>query len=105
MPACPSTATSPYYDDPFGQGAADLALTRAAAHVFKARQPALTAVHLLVADKVQHEVGAAHYLSAAALTTADHCVGLLRKAVEEAGLGQQHDLRRGCRSRFHDRGA
>jgi predicted AlkP superfamily pyrophosphatase or phosphodiesterase len=78
-----------YYDDPFGQGAADLALTRAAAHVFKARKPALTAVHLLVADKVQHEVGAAHYLSAAALTTADHCVGLLRKAVDEAGLGQQ----------------
>ncbi len=77
-----------YYDDPFGQGAADLALTRAAAYVFKARKPALTAVHLLVADKVQHEVGAAHYLSAAALTTADHCVGLLRKAVEEAGLGQ-----------------
>ena len=46
-----------FYDDPFGQGAADIALTRAAVHVLKARRPALLALHLLVADKVQHEVG------------------------------------------------
>lgn len=78
-----------FYDDPFGQGAADLALTKAAAYVLKARRPALTAVHLLVADKVQHEVGPTHYLTSAALTMADHCVGLLRKAVEEAGLGDR----------------
>ena len=47
------------YDDTFGQGAADIALTRAAAHVFAKRRPSLTALHLLVADKVQHEFGPA----------------------------------------------
>jgi predicted AlkP superfamily pyrophosphatase or phosphodiesterase len=78
-----------FYDDPFTQGAADVALTAAAAHVLKMRRPALTAVHLLVPDKVQHKVGPGHYLAAAALTTADYCVGLLRKAVEEAGLGDR----------------
>jgi hypothetical protein len=76
-----------FYDDPFGQGAADIALTQAASYVIARRKPALTAVHLLVTDKVQHDFGPAHYLSRAALTTADHCVGLLRKAVADAGLG------------------
>lgn len=75
-----------FYDDPYAQGAADIALTRAAAHVFARRRPALTAIHLLVTDKAQHEFGPAHYLSAAALTTADYCVGLLRKTVADAGL-------------------
>lgn len=45
------------YDDPFAQGAADLALATAAAHIFTQRRPALLALHLLVADKVPHEVG------------------------------------------------
>jgi predicted AlkP superfamily pyrophosphatase or phosphodiesterase len=75
-----------FYDDPFGQGAADIALTTAAIHVLKARRPTLLAVHLLVADKVQHEVGPDHYLSRAALTSADHCVGLIREAIRQAGL-------------------
>jgi len=75
-----------FYDDPFGQGAADIALTQAAVHVIKRRAPALTAIHLLVTDKVQHEFGPAHYLSRGALTTADYCVGLLRQAVTAAGL-------------------
>jgi predicted AlkP superfamily pyrophosphatase or phosphodiesterase len=75
-----------FYDDPFGQGAADITLTRAAAHVFKQRRPALLALHLLATDKVQHEFGADHYLSRAALTTADHCVGLMRDAIRDAGL-------------------
>ncbi len=78
-----------FYDDPFGQGAADIALTQAAAYVLKQRKPAFAAVHLLVTDKVQHEVGPAHYLTSAALTTADHCVGLVRKAVEVAGLSDR----------------
>jgi predicted AlkP superfamily pyrophosphatase or phosphodiesterase len=78
-----------FYDDPFAQGAADLALTQAAAHILKARQPALLALHLLVTDKVQHEFGAEHYLSHAALTTADHCVGLIRKAVSESGMSDR----------------
>ncbi|HSC28086.1 MAG TPA: ectonucleotide pyrophosphatase/phosphodiesterase [Vicinamibacterales bacterium] len=75
-----------FYDDPHAHGAADVALTKAAAHVFSRRRPALTAIHLLVTDKVQHDFGPAHYLSAAALTTADYCVGLLRQAVADAGL-------------------
>jgi arylsulfatase A-like enzyme len=75
-----------FYDDPYGQGGGDLALTQAAAYVFKARRPALTSLHLLVTDKVQHEFGPSHYLSYAALSTADYCVGLLRQAVREAGL-------------------
>lgn len=75
-----------FYGDPFAQGAADLALTQAAAHVFRRHKPALRVIHLLVTDDVQHEFGPAHYLSHAALTTADHCVGLLRRAVADAGL-------------------
>jgi len=74
------------YDDTFGQGAADIALTRAAAHVFTKRRPAFMALHLLVADKVQHEFGSAHYLARAAMSTADYSVGLLREAVAAAGL-------------------
>ena len=75
-----------FYDDSFAHAAGDIALTQAAAYVIGRRQPALTALHLLVTDKVQHEVGPAHYRAATALSTADHCVGLLRKAVEAAGL-------------------
>jgi arylsulfatase A-like enzyme len=74
------------FGDPFTQGAGDVALTRAAAHIFRRDKPALTVIHLLVTDDVQHEFGPAHYLSRAALTTADHCVGLLRQAVTDAGL-------------------
>ena len=78
-----------FYDDPFAQGSADLALTQAAAYIFKARQPVLLALHLLVTDKVQHEFGPDHYLSHAAVTTADHCVGLIRKAVDASGLAER----------------
>jgi predicted AlkP superfamily pyrophosphatase or phosphodiesterase len=75
-----------FYDDAFAQGAGDIALTQAAAYVFARRKPALTALHILVTDKVQHEFGPAHYLARAALTTADHCVGLLRRAVADAKM-------------------
>lgn len=78
-----------FYDDPYGHGAGDLALTEAAAHVFRTRTPAFLALHLLVTDKAQHEFGPDHYLSHGALTTADHAVGLLRRAVAEAGLADQ----------------
>jgi predicted AlkP superfamily pyrophosphatase or phosphodiesterase len=78
-----------FYDNPFTQGAADQALTRAAVHLLKTRRPALLALHLLAADKAQHEVGPDHYLARAALSTADDCVGMLRKAVEDAGLGER----------------
>jgi arylsulfatase A-like enzyme len=85
----PIDAYYAFYDDEYVQGAGDLALTRAAAHVFRARRPAFTALHLLVTDKAQHAFGPAHYLSAAALSTADYCVGLLRQAVHEAGLADR----------------
>jgi predicted AlkP superfamily pyrophosphatase or phosphodiesterase len=75
-----------FYDDPYGHGAGDLALARAAALVFTRRTPALLAIHLLVTDKAQHEFGPSHYLSRAALTTADRAVGLLREAVAASGL-------------------
>ena len=78
-----------FFDDSFTHPAGDVALTQAAAYVFSRRQPALTALHLVVADKVQHEVGPAHYRAATALSTADHCVGLLRKAVDAAGLAER----------------
>jgi len=84
--AVPIDSYYAFHGDPFGQGAGDMALTQAAAHIFKKHKPALTAIHLLVTDDVQHEFGPAHYVSHAALTTADHCVGLLRRAVEDAGL-------------------
>jgi predicted AlkP superfamily pyrophosphatase or phosphodiesterase len=76
-----------FYDDSFAHAAGDVALTQAAAYVLREHRPAFTALHILVTDKVQHEVGPAHYRAATALSTADHCVGLLRKAVEAAGLG------------------
>jgi predicted AlkP superfamily pyrophosphatase or phosphodiesterase len=76
-----------FHGNSFAQGAGDLALTQAAAHVLRRQKPALTAIHLLVTDDAQHEFGPAHYLAHAALTTADHCVGVLRRAVDEAGLG------------------
>jgi len=85
----PIDAYYDFYDDPFGHGAGDLALTRAAAYVLARRTPALTALHLLVTDKAQHEFGPSHYLSWAALTTADHCIGLLRRAVADAGLTER----------------
>ena len=75
-----------YYDDGFAQAGADLALTNAAAHVLKVRKPAFLAVHLLITDKVQHEVGPDHYRAHAALSAADHAVGLLRKAARDAGI-------------------
>lgn len=78
-----------FFDDSFGHAAGDIALTRAAAYVLARRKPALTALHLLLTDKVQHEVGPEHYRAATALSTADHCVGLLRKAVDDAGLAGQ----------------
>jgi predicted AlkP superfamily pyrophosphatase or phosphodiesterase len=77
------------YDDPFTQGAADVALTEAAIHLLKTKRPALVALHLLVADKVQHDFGPTHYLTSAALTTADHCIGLIRAAIADAGIADR----------------
>jgi predicted AlkP superfamily pyrophosphatase or phosphodiesterase len=85
----PIDSFAPFYDNPFSQPAADIAMSQAAAHVLKVRKPALLALHLLAADKAQHDVGADHYLSRAALSAADYCVGLLRQAVADAGLADR----------------
>ncbi len=70
-------------------GAADAVLAEAAAHVLKERRPQLLAIHLLATDVVQHEYGAGHYLAKAAISNADYCLGLLLRAVEEAGIADR----------------
>jgi predicted AlkP superfamily pyrophosphatase or phosphodiesterase len=67
-------------------GAADAILAEAAGYILQKHRPNLIAIHLLVTDKAQHEYGPHHYMAQAALTTADHCVGLLRQAVYDSGL-------------------
>jgi len=71
------------------QGAGDLILAEAAAHVIRSEKPNLLAIHILVTDKAQHDYGPHHYLAKAALTMADACVGILRQALEDAGVGDQ----------------
>jgi hypothetical protein len=78
-----------YYGNAFLMGTSDHVLAQAAAHTIKTRKPALLAIHLLLTDEVQHELGPAHYRAHAALTAADHCVSLLVDAVREAGLADQ----------------
>ncbi len=68
------------------RNAGDVILTEAAAYVLKAHKPALLAIHLVSTDGVQHQYGPHHYLSHASLTSADHCVGLLRQAAVDAGI-------------------
>lgn len=78
-----------YYGDSFLMGTSDYVLAQAAAHVIKTRKPSLLAIHLLLTDEVQHELGPVHYRAHGALTAADHAVGLLVKAVRDAGLADQ----------------
>lgn len=78
-----------YYGDSFLMGTSDHVLARAAAHTIRTRKPALLAIHLLLTDEVQHELGPAHYRAHAALTSADHAVGLLVDAVREAGIADR----------------
>jgi predicted AlkP superfamily pyrophosphatase or phosphodiesterase len=75
-----------WYTDLNLKGAADAILAQAAAHVIRKHRPHLLAIHLLVTDATQHAYGPAHYLSGAALTQADYCVGILRQAVRDAGV-------------------
>ena len=67
-------------------GASDLILTEAAAYAVRKYKPNLLAIHLVSTDEAQHAHGPHHYLSQAALTLADQCVGTLRKAIEDAGI-------------------
>ena len=75
-----------YYGDSFVMGTSDYVLAQAAAHAIATRKPALLAIHLLLTDEVQHELGPDHYRAHAALTAADHAVSLLVEAVRKAGL-------------------
>jgi predicted AlkP superfamily pyrophosphatase or phosphodiesterase len=78
-----------YYGDSFLMGTSDFVLAQAAAQTIKTRQPSLLAIHLLLTDEVQHELGPAHYRAHAALSAADHAVGLLVEAVRAAGIAEQ----------------
>jgi arylsulfatase A-like enzyme len=78
-----------YYGDSFLMGTSDIVLAQAAAHAIATRKPALLAIHLLLTDEVQHELGPMHYRAQAALTTADHAVSLLVDAVRKAGIAEQ----------------
>lgn len=66
--------------------AGDTVLAEAAAYVIRRHQPNLLAIHLVSTDVMQHRWGPRHYLARAALTNADFCIGLLRKAVRDAGI-------------------
>jgi predicted AlkP superfamily pyrophosphatase or phosphodiesterase len=68
------------------QAAGDAILAEAAGYVIRTHKPNFLAIHILVTDEAQHERGPHHYLAQAALTQADYCVGLLRAAVEQAGI-------------------
>ena len=78
-----------YYGDPFLMGTSDAALARAAAHAIRTRKPALLAIHFLLTDLVQHQLGPAHYRAHTALSAADHAVGILVEAAREAGIADQ----------------
>ena len=71
------------------QGAGDAVLAEAAAYTLEKYKPGLLAMHVLVTDKAQHEYGPHHYLASAALTMADHCVGILRRAAARAGIERE----------------
>lgn len=71
------------------QGAGDAILAESAAYILRKHKPALLAIHILVTDQAQHKYGPQHYLSQAALTMADYCVGILRKGAEQAGIADQ----------------
>jgi predicted AlkP superfamily pyrophosphatase or phosphodiesterase len=73
----------------FMRGARDIVLAQAAGEIIRRHRPHLTAVHFLVTDSIQHGFGPEHYLSKAALTKADYCIGLLVEAVREAGIEER----------------
>jgi predicted AlkP superfamily pyrophosphatase or phosphodiesterase len=81
-----------WYNDLALQTTADRILTRAAAYVFRTYRPHLLALRLPALERFQHQYGPDHYLSKAALTAADYNVGLVRRAIEDAGLESQTTL-------------
>lgn len=78
-----------WYPDFALKGARDIILARATGHLIRTRRPELVATLISVTDSTQHRYGPAHYLSKAALTTADHRIGTLREAVRAAGIQER----------------
>lgn len=78
-----------WYLDYSRKGAGDVILADAAAYVIRTYRPHLLAIHFLVTDEIQHAYGSEHYRAKEAFTIADHAVGVLRKAVDDAGLGDK----------------
>ena len=77
-----------WYPDRFRIGAADAILADTAAYVIRKYRPHLLAIHFVATDEIQHAYGSEHYRSKEALTVADYAVGVLRKAIDDAGLGE-----------------
>ena len=82
------------------KGARDVILAQATSHLIRTHKPQLVATLISATDANQHRYGSAHYLSEAALTMADHCVGLLRAAAREAGYCREDNFYHYGRSRF-----
>ncbi len=83
------------------QGACDIILAEAAGYVIKKYKPGLLTIHLLVTDETQHTYGPHHYLSQAAITMADAAVGVIRKAIDDAGIADDTVLIVGADHGFH----
>jgi Type I phosphodiesterase / nucleotide pyrophosphatase len=81
-----------WYNDLALQTTADRILTRAAIYTLVTYKPQLLAIRLPATDRYQHQYGPDHYLSKAALTAADYDVGLIRRAIEDAGLKETTTL-------------
>lgn len=69
-----------------GYGFRDFVLAMAAAEIIRTDRPNLMAIHFSIPDGMQHTYGPDHYYSLASLSQTDYLIGLMRKAVEEAGL-------------------
>lgn len=75
-----------WYKDRALKGATDAILAQAAAYVLKRYRPELLAIHFLTVDELQHAYGTEHPLSKAAVSAADHALGIVLDALEENGL-------------------
>lgn len=67
----------------------DFILAQSAAEIFRMEKPQLMAVHFVNTDGMQHSWGPGHYFAQSALSYADYNVGLIRQAVQDAGLGDR----------------
>jgi predicted AlkP superfamily pyrophosphatase or phosphodiesterase len=70
-------------------GAGDEVMAEAAAYTIEKYKPNLLAIHILGTDEAQHTFGPHHYMTSAALSMADSCIGILRRAVAKAGIEPQ----------------